>query len=69
MVPDDMVPSHSEATSSRRNPVPIVLAVQETTAANWTTVRGTEGLGPLGPPACHGLRVPTTFAITPERVP
>jgi hypothetical protein len=29
----------------------------------------TEGLGPLGHPAWHGLLVPTTWAITPERVP
>jgi len=43
--------------------------VQETTEANWTNLRVTEGLGPLGNSACHGLLVHTTFAITPERVP
>jgi Transposase Tn5 dimerisation domain len=45
------------------------LAVQDTTEANWTNLRVTEGLGPLGHPACHGLLVHTTLAITPERVP
>jgi hypothetical protein len=45
------------------------LAVPETTEAHWTNGRGTEGVGPLGPPACHGLLVPTTLALTPERVP
>jgi hypothetical protein len=43
--------------------------VQDTTEANWTDVGVTEGLGPLGNSACHGLLVHTTFAMTPERVP
>jgi hypothetical protein len=69
IVPDDIVQSHIEATYSRLNTVPIVLAVQDTTEANWTNLRVTEGLGPLGHPACHGLLVHPTLAITPERVP
>src|SRR5438093_9864111 len=69
MAPDDLVQSHIEATSSRLNAVPIVVAVQDTTEANWTNLHATEGLGPLGHPACHGLLVHTTLAITPERVP
>lgn len=32
MVPDDMLQSHVEATSSRLNAVPLVLAVHDTTA-------------------------------------
>lgn len=67
--PADMVPSHVEATDSRLNTVPLVLAVHETTEADWTSVRATEGLGPLGHTAGQGLRVPTTLAITPDRVP
>ena len=69
IAPDDIMQSHIEATYSRLNAVPIVLAVQDTTEANWTNLRVTEGLGPLGHPACHGLLVHTTLAITPERVP
>src|SRR5438105_10850256 len=69
MAPDDLVQSHIEATSSRLNAVPIVVAVQDTTEANWTNLHATAGLGPLGHPACHGLLVHTTLAITPERVP
>lgn len=69
IVPDDIVQSHIEATYSRLNAVPLVLAVQDTTEANWTNLHVTEGLGPLGHPACHGLLVHTTLAITPERVP
>src|SRR6516225_619292 len=62
--PDDIVPRHMEATSGRLHTVPILLAVPETTAANWTNVRVTEGLGPLGHPACHGLLVHPTLALT-----
>ena len=69
IAPDDMLHSHIEATYSRLNAVPLVLAVQDTTEANWTNLRVTEGLGPLGNSACHGLLVHTTLAITPERVP
>src|SRR5438093_1169270 len=69
MAPDDLVQSHIEATSSRLNAVPVVLAVQGTTAVNWTRHPASQGLGPLGHPACHGLLVHTTLAITPERVP
>jgi len=69
IVPDDMLQSHIEATYSRLNAAPLVLAVQDTTEANWTNLRVTEGLGPLGNSACHGLLVHTTLAITPERVP
>src|SRR5712692_7963790 len=69
IAPDDIMQSHIEATYSRLNAVPIVLAVQDTTEANWTNLRVTEGLGPLGHPACHGLLVHTTLAFTPERVP
>jgi Transposase DNA-binding/Transposase Tn5 dimerisation domain len=69
MAPDDIVHSHIEATYRRLNAVPLVLAVQDTTEATWTHLRATEGLGPLGHTACHGLLVHTTLAITPERVP
>ena len=69
IAPDDMLQSHIEATYGRLNAAPIVLAVQDTTEANWTNLRATAGLGPLGHPACQGLLVHTTLAITPERVP
>jgi len=69
IAPDDMLQSHIEATYSRLNAVPLVLAVHDTTEANWTHWRATTGLGPLGCTACQGLLVHTTLAITPERVP
>jgi hypothetical protein len=41
--PSAMVQSHVEAPYSRLNTVPLVLAVQETTEADWTSLRATEG--------------------------
>jgi hypothetical protein len=67
--PSAIVQSHIEATYSRLHHVPMVLAVQDTTEVDWTGLRATTGLGPLGHTACQGLLVHTTLAITPERVP
>src|ERR671924_445822 len=69
IAPQDILQSHGEATSTRLGAVPVVLAVQDTTAVNWTRHPATQGVGPLGHTACHGLLVHTTLAITPERVP
>ena len=67
--PQDILPSHIEATYGRLAPVPLVLAVQDTTAVDWTRHPATKGLGPLGHRACQGLHVHRTLAVTPERVP
>ena len=69
IVPEDILQSHIEATYRRLSTVPVVLAVQDTTEANWTSLHATTGLGPLGHTACRGLLVHTTVAFTPERVP
>jgi hypothetical protein len=69
IAPQDILHSHVEATYTRLGAVPVVLAVQDTTEINWTRHPATQGLGPLGHTACHGLLVHTTLAITPERVP
>src|SRR4030095_7742313 len=67
--PQDLLDSHIGATLPRVAPVPLVLAVQDTTELDWTTHPATTGLGPLGHPAHRGLHVHTTLAFTPERVP
>ena len=67
--PQNLLDSHVDATLSRLAPVPLVLAVQDTTELDWTTHPATTGLGPLGHPAHRGLHVHTTLAFTPERVP
>jgi hypothetical protein len=69
MAPQDVLLSHIEATYGRLSTVPVVLAVQDTTAVDWTAHPATKGLGPLGHPACQGLLVHSTLAFTPERVP
>src|SRR5499427_133047 len=69
IAPQDILQSHVEATYTRLGAVPVVLAVQDTTEVNWTRHPATQGLGPLGHTACHGLLLHTTLAITPERVP
>jgi hypothetical protein len=65
----NLLDSHVDATLARLAPVPLVLAVQDTTALDWTAHSATTGLGPLGHPAHRGLHVHTTLAVTPERVP
>ena len=67
--PDDILQSHIDATYQRLDQAPVVLAVQDTTEINWTNLRATQGLGPLGNSACRGLFVHSTLAITPDRVP
>ena len=67
--PQDVLNSHIEATYRRLDPVPVVLAVQDTTEVNWTSHPATKDLGPLGSMVCQGLHVHSTLAVTPERVP
>src|SRR5262247_3998835 len=67
--PQNLLDSHVDATLARHATIPLVLAVQDTTELDWTPHPATQGLGPLGHTACHGLLVHTTLAITPERVP
>jgi transposase-like protein len=67
--PHAILASHVEATTARLAAVPRVLAVPETTELDWTAHPATTGLGPLAHPDHHGLPVPTTLALTPERVP
>lgn len=69
IVPDDIVHSHIDATYHRLDQVPLVLAVQDTTEVDWSSLRGAKGLGPLGNSACRGLFVHSTLAFTPDRVP
>ena len=67
--PRDLLDSHVDATLARVATVPLVLAVQDTTALDGTAHPATTGLGPLTQPAHRGLHVHTTLALTPARVP
>ena len=55
----DMLQSHVESTYRRLDHASVILAVQDTTEVNWTRHPATQGLGPLGHTACHGLLVHT----------
>jgi len=63
------VESHVVAPSDRLAAVPRVPAVQDTTEVDWTAHPATTDLGPLATPTHPGLHVPTTLALTPERLP
>ena len=67
--PQNLLDSHIDATLTRLAPIPLVLAVQDTTALDWTAHPATTGLGPLGHATQRGLLVHTTLAFTPERMP
>ena len=67
--PQAILGSPVMATSDRLAAVPRVLAVQDTTAVEWTAHPATPGLGPLAAPTHQGLHVHTTLARTPERRP
>ena len=47
--PKTLLQSHVEATYSRLEPAPVVLAVQDTTEANWTKAPGHPRVGASGP--------------------
>jgi hypothetical protein len=67
--PQAILESPVLATSGRLAAVPLVLAVQDTTAVDWTAHPATTGLGPLAAPRHQGLHVHTTLALPPARLP
>jgi hypothetical protein len=68
---DAVLQSHYKATEERIRKEGIVLAVQDTTELNYSTLKQTEGLGPVGTTAdgAVGLLLHDTMAFTPEGVP
>ena len=62
---------HHEATLQRVRAHRLVLAVQDTTALNYSTHPATAGLGPIGShsPKTIGLLLHSTLAITPSGKP
>jgi hypothetical protein len=67
--PSAVLQSHVEQTTARLAGEAVVLAVQDTTAVDYTGHPGTTGLGVLNDVKHQGFLVHTTLAITPERVP
>lgn len=70
---DSILASHYQATEERVGREKIVLAVQDTTSINYTGLRDSEGLGPIGSrPAANGaigLMLHDTMAFTAEGTP
>lgn len=62
---------HHQATLQRVRAEPVVLAIQDTTALNYSTHPGTQGLGPIGShsPKTIGLLLHSTLAVTPSGQP
>lgn len=71
IMPMSIRQAHHEATLERVAAHPLVLAVQDTTALNYSTHPKTEGLGLLGShsPKTIGLLLHSTLAITPAGQP
>ncbi len=62
---------HIEATTRRIDEESVVLAVQDTTSFNYSTLVATEGLGPIGSPqqGPQGIMMHDTLAFTTGGVP
>ena len=67
--PEAILAPHLQATYSRLQALPRVLAVQDTTYLDWTDHPHTRGLGPLVSAHHQGLVVHSTLAFSPEHVP
>jgi hypothetical protein len=61
--------AHIQRTMDRVEPHKVVLAIQDTTALDFSGHKGTSGLGPIGPGYMQGLMVHTTLAVSDEGVP
>ena len=60
---------HFEATQARMAAEPLVLLPQDTTTLNYTGLRQTVGLGPLGEDKGRGLWLHSLLAFRPDGVP
>ena len=58
-----------QATSDRINAYPFVLVVQDTSELDFTSHRAIRGMGYLDNPYCYGMKIHTSFAVSPEGIP
>lgn len=67
--PDDLLQPVADATSDACRGLQTLLAVQDTSSLNYSTLRITQGLGPINDsPNARGLHVHSTLAIRPDGV-
>ena len=64
----DLLEVHTLRTGERLQGHPVVLCLQDTTEANFTSQPGIAGLGRLSYEAQHGLYVHPTLVVTPDGV-
>jgi transposase-like protein/transposase Tn5 family protein len=69
IVADALLGAHIAATTERLRGETIILAVQDTTALDFTAHPALAGAGPLAHPAQHGLWVHSVLAATVDGVP
>jgi hypothetical protein len=66
---DSILAAHAEATQARMAAEAVVLMPQDTTTLNYTGLRQTTGLGPLGETGGQGLWLHSLLAYRPDGVP
>jgi hypothetical protein len=64
-----LLAGHQEATQERMAAEPVVLVAQDSTTLNYTGLRQTTGLGPLGEAKGRGLWLHSVLAMRPDGVP
>ncbi len=60
--------SHLDSAVGRMKEEPIVLCIGDTTEIDFTSMKETEGLGPLSKEYVHGLMLHPIIAVTPGRI-
>jgi hypothetical protein len=66
---DSLLAPHAQATRARMAAEPIALLVQDTTGLNYTGLKQTPGLGPLGEGKGRGLWLHSLLAFRPDGLP
>ena len=66
---ESLLGSHTQATQARMAAEPVVLLPQDTTGLNYSGLRQTKGLGPLGEAKGQGLWLHSLLAFRPNGVP
>lgn len=67
---EDLLEPLTSVTAKFCRSIPVVLAVQDTTSLNFTTLRTTTGLGPIGySTQARGLHLHTTLAVRSDGLP
>src|ERR1035441_3610123 len=66
---ESLLHPHTQVTQARMAAEPLVLLPQDTTGLNYTGLRQTTGLGPLGEEKGQGLWLHSLLAFRPDGVP